>query len=205
MFWFDRVALLLYFAPAGEWRFGDVSVQLPTQGVNERREAAGAVLRRLKQVPDAQRLACLEAMEQALAAHVPPQAVPERSALNWDEVREMARNGIEFGSHTCSHPILTRLDDAALERELAASAETIAHETGTPAPTICYPIGKVGAFDDRVIHASRRCGYRLGISYEPGLNRLRRLEPFALRRLAVERYTALPFFKGMLALPSLLA
>ena len=52
---------------------------------------------------------------------------------------------------------------------------------------------------------SRDCGYRLGISYENGINRRSRLDRFALRRLAVERYTELSFFKGLLAFPALLA
>ncbi|MEW6704317.1 MAG: polysaccharide deacetylase family protein [Pseudomonadota bacterium] len=205
MFWFDRVALLLYSAPAGQWRFAGCSFALPAHDVQARRKAAGTLLRRLKEVPDAERLACLESMDDALAQYAPPRAVPARSALNWDEVRQMARAGIEFGSHTCSHPILTRLDDAALRRELHESRRILSEQLGQPVDTVAYPVGKIRAFDERVISISRECGYRLGVSYETGVNALRSMDRFALRRLPVERYTELPFFKGLLAFPELLA
>ena len=29
--------------------------------------------------------------------------------LEWSEIREMMRNGMEFGAHTCTHPNLARL------------------------------------------------------------------------------------------------
>jgi peptidoglycan/xylan/chitin deacetylase (PgdA/CDA1 family) len=205
MFWFDRVAQLLYHAPAGQWRFADVPIVLPAHDVPARRAAAGALLRRLKQVPDAQRLDCVAALEETFGAFVPAAGAPSRSALNWEEVRKMAAAGIEFGSHTCSHPILTRLDERGLTRELEESRRVIGDRLGSPVDIIAYPVGKAGAYDERVIAASRRCGYRLGISYETGINRVGQLQPFALRRLAVERYTRLPFFKGMLAFPGLLA
>lgn len=205
MFWFDRVAQLLRFAPAGWLRLGDFDVSLDDGDVPARREAAGALLRWLKQVPDAQRRAEVERLERELGQFVPADAVPERSALNWDEVREMARHGIEFGSHTCSHPILTRLDDTALKSELLHSRELIGREIGAPVRTIAYPVGKSGAFDDRVMAASAACGYELGISYETGTNDPGALQRFALRRLAVERYTRFSQFKSMLAFPALLA
>jgi hypothetical protein len=34
----------------------------------------------------------------------------ERQLLNWDEVRAMAQNGIEFGSHGLSHRLLDSLE-----------------------------------------------------------------------------------------------
>lgn len=205
MFWFDRVAQLLYFAPQGHWRFAGVDFHLPPPGnVDARRQAAGTLLHRLKQMPNGQRLSCLQDLENALAGSVPASCQPPRSALNWSEVREMAAANIEFGSHTCSHPILSRLEDDELKHELQHSRQVIAAES-CPTDIIAYPVGKAGAFDARVIDVSRRLGYRLGVSYETGLNRLSRLQPFALRRLAVERYTSMPFFKAMLAFPALLA
>lgn len=205
MFWFDRVAQLLYWAPGGQWQVGEERFSLPPDDVDARRVAAGSLLGSLKQVCDARRLEVLGALEALFAAHVPAHATPARSALDWSEVREMAGHGIEFGSHTCSHPILSRLDDGGLQRELSDSRDTIARHLGRPVHTVAYPVGKGAAFDQRVMEASSRCGYRLGISYETGINHHRWLEPFALRRLAVERYTRMDFFQGLLAFPRLLA
>ncbi|MED5622028.1 polysaccharide deacetylase family protein [Ideonella sp. BN130291] len=205
MFWFDRVALLLYGAPAGRWQIGGHLLELAQDDVAARRAATRKYLRTLKSLPDHQRVEGLNMLEQLFGAGVPAAAVPARSALNWDEVREMARNGIEFGSHTCSHPILTRLDDASLKRELTESRRIIGEQLRRPVDVVAYPVGKSDAFDARVMAMSQGCGYRLGVSYETGTNTLARLEHFALRRLPVERYTELRFFKSLLAFPALLA
>jgi len=205
MFWFDRVALLLWAAPAGEWTMGGERVRLAAGDAAARREAAGRLLRSLKRVPDAERRRQVDALEAQFGPHVPAGLAPERSALDWNEVAEMAAGGIEFGSHTLSHPILSQLDDDALAHELSASREAIARRTGRAVDTIAYPVGKAGAYDARVIAAAQRAGYRLGISYETGVNALSALDRFEVRRLAVERYTSRPFFESLLALPGLLA
>lgn len=205
MFWFDRIALLIHAAPRGEWQVGRQSIRLDDESVALRRHVARRILRHLKRVPDGERLRCLGALEAALGRYVPAGMAPARSAVDWDEVREMAEAGIEFGSHTLSHPVLTQLDDSALERELGQSRQAISAQLGGPVDTVAYPVGKAGAFDERVMAMSRRCGYRLGISYETGVNHLGSLDRFAVRRLAVERYTSVPFFKSLLAFPALLA
>lgn len=85
----------------------------------------------------------------------------EMLCLGWAELRALAGAGWEVGSHTCSHPHLTGLDDAALERELAASREACSEHLGAPCRSIAYPYGDV---DARVAEAARSAGYDLGAS-----------------------------------------
>jgi peptidoglycan/xylan/chitin deacetylase (PgdA/CDA1 family) len=85
----------------------------------------------------------------------------ELRCLTWDELRGLADDGWEIGSHTCSHPFLTRLDDDALERELTVSKEICEREMGRPCVSIAYPYGDC---DDRVTAATRRAGYGLGLT-----------------------------------------
>ena len=86
---------------------------------------------------------------------------PEMVCLGWDELRGLARSGWEVGSHTCSHPHLTTLDDAILARELSQSRAAVEHGIGQPCRSIAYPYGDV---DARVIEATRAAGYELGAS-----------------------------------------
>lgn len=76
--------------------------------------------------------------------------------MNWDELRALQDAGWEVGSHTCSHPYLTRLADAELERELVASRERCAAELGRPCRSLAYPYGD---HDDRVVAATAAAGY----------------------------------------------
>jgi peptidoglycan/xylan/chitin deacetylase (PgdA/CDA1 family) len=203
VFWFDRVAALLFRAPAGVLSLEALGFEAVLSDVLSRRSAAEVLLELLKQLPDRQRLEHLDVLERKVSASAVPEA--GSAALTWDQVREMARGGIEFGSHAASHPILTMLDDATLQRELEGSRRVIQRETGQAVETVAYPVGKKFAYDDRVIRMARSCGYRLGVSYVVGVNRFDRLDDFGLKRLHVERYVTYRCFKAMLSLPEVFA
>jgi peptidoglycan/xylan/chitin deacetylase (PgdA/CDA1 family) len=76
--------------------------------------------------------------------------------MSWEELRTLAGLGWEIGSHTRSHPRLTEVDDATLERELRGSREQIESRLGSPCPSLAYPFG---ARDARVVEAASRAGY----------------------------------------------
>lgn len=202
-FWFDRVAHLLYRAPCGPLAIGEIGFSADLQDVPSRRVAADSLLRTLKQVRDSQRLDALARLEQLVPSAPQDGATAVRSAaLDWAQVREMSRAGIEFGSHSVSHPILARLEDDALDRELSESRRTIEEQTGTGCQVIAYPVGS-GAFDERIVAATRRSGYKLGVSYASGVNAIRNLDKYAIRRLHVERYTSRAYFQSVLAMPGI--
>jgi peptidoglycan/xylan/chitin deacetylase (PgdA/CDA1 family) len=82
----------------------------------------------------------------------------ERATLDWGALRELRDADWEVGSHTVTHPHLTELDDAALERELAGSRAAVEEALGDCA-SIAYPYGDV---DPRVVEAAGRAGYATG-------------------------------------------
>jgi peptidoglycan/xylan/chitin deacetylase (PgdA/CDA1 family) len=65
----------------------------------------------------------------------------ERQLLNWDEVRAMAQNGIEFGSHGLSHRLLDSLDTEEAYKELIESKAIIEERLGRPISSFTYPNG----------------------------------------------------------------
>lgn len=81
---------------------------------------------------------------------------PELHALSWDELRGLADAGWEVGSHTCSHPHLTRIGDTELERELTESKAVVERELGRPCRSLAYPYGDM---DERVMAATATAGY----------------------------------------------
>jgi peptidoglycan/xylan/chitin deacetylase (PgdA/CDA1 family) len=84
---------------------------------------------------------------------------PELLCLGWDELRGLADQGWEVGSHTCSHPHLTALDDERLSRELQDSRAACEQGTGRRCRSIAYPYGDV---DARVVRATGAAGYSYG-------------------------------------------
>lgn len=70
-----------------------------------------------------------------------PRSVRRRPLLDWVEVREMSSAGFAFGSHSRTHPDLTRLPGAVAEAEMAGSKKAIEDATGTPVKAFAYPYG----------------------------------------------------------------
>jgi len=80
----------------------------------------------------------------------------ELEPMSWDDLRGLAGDGWEIGSHTVSHPHLTRLEPAQLAEELAVSRQIVQERIGRPCDTIAYPYGDAGA---REFIAAQAAGY----------------------------------------------
>ena len=200
-FWFDRIATLLHRAPAGEWRCGTLTEPLRLDDVASRRREKERLLCELKRVPDSRRLELIDELESLLGAHAGPTNTVPSGVLDWAQVREMSAGGIEFGSHAVSHPVLSMQTDDAVRRELRDSRALIEQATGRAADILAYPVGKPYAFDTRVVRIAQECGYRAALAYIDGVNDRGTLDPFALRRISVERYYSHSLFIARLALP----
>ncbi len=81
----------------------------------------------------------------------------ELQSMTWNDIRALAGAGWEIGSHTCSHPHLSQLDEDAIRRELAESRATCERELEQPCRTIAYPYGDA---DGRVRSAAAAAGYQ---------------------------------------------
>lgn len=62
-----------------------------------------------------------------------------RECLTWEDVRALRRHGINFGSHTVTHPKLVTLPVEAILRELADSKQEIEQQIGEKVETFAYP------------------------------------------------------------------
>ena len=76
--------------------------------------------------------------------------------LAWRDIRRWQGQGIEFVSHTATHPRLTWLSDQAVATELARSRQAL-----DGADTISYPFGAAGPRERRL---AREAGYTLGLT-----------------------------------------
>jgi peptidoglycan/xylan/chitin deacetylase (PgdA/CDA1 family) len=97
------------------------------------------------------------------------------------DVKKMVAAGWELASHTISHVDLTKVDPARLRREVAGSRRILRHRFGAPVDNFCYPFG---TYDDTVISAVKRAGYRGAESEVRGL--ATRAHPYVLNRIEVQ-------------------
>jgi len=83
----------------------------------------------------------------------------ELRCMGWDELRGLAADGWEVGSHTRSHPRLSQLGDAEIFVELSESRMECEERMGVPCRSIAYPYSD---YDERVVRLAGEAGYRFG-------------------------------------------
>jgi peptidoglycan/xylan/chitin deacetylase (PgdA/CDA1 family) len=71
-----------------------------------------------------------------------PPGIPSLPLLSWEQVRRWDGGGIEFGSHTITHPRLDQLEAGALEGEITGSKAMIEDCLGHEITLLSYPYGR---------------------------------------------------------------
>ncbi|HUY37277.1 MAG TPA: polysaccharide deacetylase family protein [Candidatus Binataceae bacterium] len=99
-----------------------------------------------------------------------------------DQLREWAGHGIEFGSHTRTHPHLAALGEPELEGEIEGSRNDLQSLLGAEVHSFSYPYGD-GAGSSIVRERVRRV-YQLAMTTVAGLNAFE-TNPYELRRLMI--------------------
>jgi len=118
-------------------------------------------------------------------------ALCERLYLDWEEVRELDRAGIEIGAHTHSHDILARLEPAQAARDIERSKQVLEHGLGHPVPSFAYPFGRRWDFNAATAEGVRAAGFASATSTVAGTNGIP-LERYGLRRVMISERTRLP-------------
>jgi peptidoglycan/xylan/chitin deacetylase (PgdA/CDA1 family) len=114
--------------------------------------------------------------------------------VGWPQIKEMSDGGMEFGSHSATHPYLTSSEPDALAWELEASKAALEEHTGKTITALAYPFG---LYDDNVIAASQKAGFRTACTIDPGAV-ARAGEEMLLPRLWVYGWYDLEDFKEVL-------
>jgi peptidoglycan/xylan/chitin deacetylase (PgdA/CDA1 family) len=121
--------------------------------------------------------------------------------LTWREVRELHAEGIQFGSHTVTHPDLRSLGPEQIDYELGYSKETIEQNLGAPVTSFSYPFAfpeEDRDFTRYLLDALANHGFENGVSTilgraKPGAN------PLCLPRLPVNSWDDAALLRAKLA------
>ncbi|HYC61592.1 MAG TPA: polysaccharide deacetylase family protein [Thermoanaerobaculia bacterium] len=113
------------------------------------------------------------------------------NALTWEQIRVMAKAGVDIQSHALTHPFLTRrkhrsMSDeqyaAWLHRELAESRRILEKESGKKVQFLAYPYGD---YDDRVATAAASAGYTAALTCDFG--RVKKgSDPLKMKRFVID-------------------
>ena len=109
---------------------------------------------------------CEEALRRATRGFEP--TADERAAhdmMGLDDLRKLAKAGIDIGSHTRTHPILLLLEPQEVEAEVGGARSELERLLDQPVPHFCYPNGS----ENSQVRAVVRRHHELAVTTEPGV------------------------------------
>jgi peptidoglycan/xylan/chitin deacetylase (PgdA/CDA1 family) len=160
--WFDAVHHLLHTSRATRLDIaigrGRLTLDLSTAAARDR--AWSEVGDRCLRMDPPTRQAAIARLQEALDVPLPAAPTADHRAMSWDQLAALDPQLVSVGSHTCTHPVLSRCSDADIAREVTVSRHEIARRLGRAVEAFCYPNGQPEDYDSRSIDAVRAAGYR---------------------------------------------
>ncbi len=92
--------------------------------------------------------------------------VHKKDMLNWEEIKLMEKNGIDFGSHTVNHRMLSGLDSNAANDEICRSKADLANLLTKEMCYFAYPYGKKRHFTEEIKAKVKQAGYKAAFTTE---------------------------------------
>ncbi len=105
--------------------------------------------------------------------------------MDWNKIIEISGSGVQIGSHTRTHPELTRISSGEQIEEISASKKDLEERLNHPVETFCYPGGD---HNEQVKEAVRKAGYCYAVTTQRG-HVEKGCDPYALRRIPVKLIT----------------
>jgi peptidoglycan/xylan/chitin deacetylase (PgdA/CDA1 family) len=200
--WFDKLKYVLRHTKQNELNIdfpARAGLQLSLNSEPERQRAREKIATLLKGLENSERIRTCEQIANKLAVELPASLPDEFAPLTWDEVRALAKEGVEFGPHTKTHPILSQIaEPELLKDEILGSKHRLEEELQAPAIHFCYPNGRRADLNDATLKLVQEGGFHSAVTTERGMNAAE-TNPFLLRRLGVEPTIPLQYLAELLA------
>ena len=140
---------------------------LPLGAINDRRYAKRILHDAIREAPSDAIEKIVRKIASDAGVVIPDTPPAAYQPMTWDMARQLESRGIQFAPHSVSHNLLSRLDDANIQKEISESWATIDRELLNPLKVFCYPTGRTGDYDARAINMLRDCGYLAAVSTTP--------------------------------------
>ncbi len=171
----------------------EIDAIIGADDITDKREKARLAIHTLRGLPyDKFVLACNN-LTRYLASHVDYASLKDKyQMLSIDNIKHMSENGIDFGYHSKSHYILTRIPESLLDDELVIPTQEYLSVGIKLKPVFCYPDGQ---YNEKIISVLENNGYQGAVTLNKGYNTCGG-NPFVLKRINLHEGNAgsLPLF-----------
>lgn len=182
--WTDKVRYLTASAAGSllETTIEDHPLRIALVGRHSRLKGAERVNTELKLISNEAKEDAICEIAESLGVKIPTVPPAEFLPLTWEQIRELDSSGVEVGSHTVTHPILTRISGEKLRYELRESRARLEDVLGHNVELLGYPNGDHNL---SVQQEAARAGYTCAVTADYGLNN-GRSNLLALKRIHTE-------------------
>jgi peptidoglycan/xylan/chitin deacetylase (PgdA/CDA1 family) len=109
----------------------------------------------------------------------------EDGRLARSQVRRLADQGLEIGSHSLTHASMARIPRGEAQNEALESRRALEAVVGRPVTSFAYPYGTLADFDDETGEILAACGYDCAFTSQHGVVRAG-MARFTLPRVKIE-------------------
>lgn len=145
-----------------QWRF-----EIDTCGPQGRKQAFERLVNVATAIEDKLKWELIHDIEHQLEVEVPELPTGKYAPVSWTQLREMTANGIEVGSHTMNHPILSRINKDEMHSEIAMSKKILEAKLDHEVVSFCYPNSYPNDINEQVVEAVKLAGYKGAVFYQP--------------------------------------
>jgi peptidoglycan/xylan/chitin deacetylase (PgdA/CDA1 family) len=185
--WLDQIEFALMKSKRDELDlptiFGDKKVGIKTR--KEKEHVNRIVSEALKLRPDSERKILLQKFFNALEINCNPlENEKSRVMLNWDEINQMAQNGMTIGSHSHTHPILSRMPIQEAKEDIFNSKKMVEKNLGDQVKHFSFPNGRQEDFSEELRDYCQKIGFESVASVIYGTNDISNGNTLALKRVS---------------------
>ncbi len=186
-FWWDR--LYRAFSSTSQIDLDPTPIgPLPLRSPEERRQSLKRLQNHVKTLAHAEAMALVD----AICLKLDSRRITQKSVLSWEELRQLAKEGVTLGAHTKTHPILTQLPPKQVREEISSSQQDLKREIGTVLPVFCYPDC---AHNEDIVSVLNDEGFVLAFTGLDGHNDMSTAQYLRLRRTSITRRTSPAIFR----------
>lgn len=168
LLWWDKVTHLIAETLLSEITIdgiGHFNLRTPSQ----KWRAISTIRKKIKVLPELDKLAFIKQLQKNTKVQVKVE-LAGKIYLSWEEIAEMLKNGVSFGSHTKTHPVLTKIPVEAADKEISESKKKLEKELAQPITFFSYPNGREGDFDQKTKEILKRNNFKAAVTSVYGKN-----------------------------------
>jgi peptidoglycan/xylan/chitin deacetylase (PgdA/CDA1 family) len=186
-FWWDRL-FRAFTQTTVQTSLSTSAGNLPMSDKKERADSLKKLQNHIKSLPFKDALLQID----RICSDLQYNEITVKSVLDWDELRQLQRQGATIGAHTRTHPILSQSSTNDIQEEIVGSQQDLQREIGLNWPIFCAPNGSQ---DERTLEILRTNAIRLAFTTRDGHNDLRYIDPLQLHRTNITPRTSLFLFR----------